>query len=256
MASPQKENGYTAIANEIMDVLAKTCLSGSNRQVLDTVLRKTYGWNKKEDFLSISQLEEATLLSRRAVIYALQNLEAKKIIIITRDSNRTNSIKFNKNYDDWIVQSFALQVLSNRNINRLRSAKLRGNAKLGKKVVQNSVNNVNSFAPTKAIKTKAIKIKRVCFVPPTLKEVGDYIREKGYSVDPKLFYDFFTTGEPKWVDSNGKPVRNWKQKIITWHGRRSKSTSQQSPPIKLDADGLTARQRFLKQQGDEDYLKG
>lgn len=60
------------------------------------------------------------------------------------------------------------------------------------------------------------------FVPPTLEEVAAYARERNSAVDPKVFYDFFNTpnsaGET-WVDSNGKKVKNWKQKFITWESK-------------------------------------
>lgn len=49
---------------------------------------------------------------------------------------------------------------------------------------------------------------------PTLEEVEAYAREKSLNIDTKFFYDFFTEGE--WVDSEGKPVQSWKQKLITW----------------------------------------
>lgn len=49
---------------------------------------------------------------------------------------------------------------------------------------------------------------------PTLAEIEKYISEKQLNVDGKKFYDYFEAGE--WLDSKGKPVRNWKQKIITW----------------------------------------
>ena len=52
------------------------------------------------------------------------------------------------------------------------------------------------------------------FVPPTLEEVEAYVRARGSPVDAQKFFDYFSEG--KWVDSEGKPVRNWKQKIITW----------------------------------------
>lgn len=52
------------------------------------------------------------------------------------------------------------------------------------------------------------------FVPPTLEEIEEYVRERNSSVDPKKFYDYFTEGG--WIDSKGKPVRSWKQKLITW----------------------------------------
>lgn len=55
------------------------------------------------------------------------------------------------------------------------------------------------------------------FIPPTLEEVQEYCLQRNSSVDPKKFWDYFDTGD--WKDSEGKPVKNWKQKLITWEGR-------------------------------------
>ena len=52
------------------------------------------------------------------------------------------------------------------------------------------------------------------FTPPTLDEVKAYISENGYHVNPEHFYSYYEAGH--WVDSKGQPVRNWKQKLITW----------------------------------------
>lgn len=52
------------------------------------------------------------------------------------------------------------------------------------------------------------------FIPPTLEEVQAYCKERNNKVNPKAFFDYFTEG--KWKDSKGNPVKNWKQKIITW----------------------------------------
>lgn len=57
--------------------------------------------------------------------------------------------------------------------------------------------------------------------PPTLDDIKAYCLERKNNVDPKQFYDYFTaTG---WVDSNGKPVKSWKGKIITWEQYHTKS---------------------------------
>ena len=58
------------------------------------------------------------------------------------------------------------------------------------------------------------KKKRARFTPPTLEEVEAYCKERNSPVSPKDFFDYFDTGH--WIDSKGEPVRNWKQKIITW----------------------------------------
>ena len=56
--------------------------------------------------------------------------------------------------------------------------------------------------------------KKTTFTPPTREEVRDYAKEKESLVDPDLFYDYFNEGN--WIDSEGKPVKSWKQKFITW----------------------------------------
>lgn len=67
-------------------------------------------------------------------------------------------------------------------------------------------------------KEEAPKGAKKKFVPPTLDEVIAYCRERNSPVDPRRFYDYFNEGG--WVDGQGQPVRNWKQKLITWEGRK------------------------------------
>lgn len=59
------------------------------------------------------------------------------------------------------------------------------------------------------------------FIPPSLDDVKKYVSDKKLSVNAENFYNFFTEGN--WVDSNGKKVKNWKQKILTWNGYSSKA---------------------------------
>lgn len=56
------------------------------------------------------------------------------------------------------------------------------------------------------------------FIPPTFEEVEAYIKSRGNKIDAKDFFDYFNEGE--WIDSNGKEVRSWKQKVITWENNR------------------------------------
>lgn len=73
--------------------------------------------------------------------------------------------------------------------------------------------------------------------PPTLAEVEAYCKERGSSVDPKDFWDFFEAGD--WVDSKGKPVLAWKQKLLTWE------KYQPSSPIKGGEDAHTESEHTL-----------
>lgn len=74
--------------------------------------------------------------------------------------------------------------------------------------------------PTKAPKSKR---KRTTFVPPTLEEVQEYCKQRKNNVNPQKFYDYFTASG--WVDSKGKKVVSWKQKIITWESYHPNSES-------------------------------
>jgi phage replication O-like protein O len=166
-SDPQKENGYTQIANEIMEALAKTAIGNSNAQVLWAIIRKTYGWNKKKDKISISQLQKMTNCSRRTIIYALQNLETKKMIIIKKsrkssNENDINEISFNKKYAQWVVQEKSNQYDNVLKTRRNYYAKnksgvvqeIGGGARNGKEVVQETVKDVPFLAPTKETITK------------------------------------------------------------------------------------------------------
>lgn len=105
MASPQKENGFTPIANEIVEALVKACLLGSEFQVVLFVIRKTYGWNKKYDIISLTQFEQGTGLSRPTVVKTLKNVVIKNIIIKTTLPSGKSALSFNKDYERWVVKA-------------------------------------------------------------------------------------------------------------------------------------------------------
>lgn len=75
--------------------------------------------------------------------------------------------------------------------------------------------------------------KKKGFSPPTLEEVEEYCRQRKNNVDAKRFYDYFSEGE--WKDSKGQPVKNWKQKVITWEKFADKGKGSQ-PATHYDAD--------------------
>lgn len=57
MASPQIENGYTTIANEILDHLYKQPLNGTELKVVMCILRYTFGFRRKSHKLSASFIQ-------------------------------------------------------------------------------------------------------------------------------------------------------------------------------------------------------
>lgn len=98
--SPQLEDGYTTIANEIIEALARINLSAYEQRVMMAIFRKTYGWHKKQDRISYSQFEELTGLNRRHVGRAIRSLQSRLIITTTGNGYRLR-YGLQKDYSKW-----------------------------------------------------------------------------------------------------------------------------------------------------------
>ncbi|HOK66369.1 MAG TPA: hypothetical protein PLV55_06110 [Anaerohalosphaeraceae bacterium] len=70
----------------------------------------------------------------------------------------------------------------------------------------------------------------------SLEEIAEYIRQNPdlSCVNAEQFWKYYAVdADPPWTDSNGKPVRNWKQKLRTWaaHSRFIASKTKQKLPV-------------------------
>ncbi len=107
MSNPQVENGHIDIANDIAEKLSSYRLTGEEYQVLWVIWRKTWGWHKKKDWISLSQFESATHIKKPNIIRTIKKLLAKNIIIkednriILEDNEYHIRYGFNKNFDSW-----------------------------------------------------------------------------------------------------------------------------------------------------------
>lgn len=100
MVNPQLEDGYTPIANEILDALVSIRIPGEARQCLDFIIRKTYGFNKKEDWIALSQFVKSTGLRKPTVQRALKKLLIMNTII-KKDNGLGVTYGLQKDCDQW-----------------------------------------------------------------------------------------------------------------------------------------------------------
>ncbi len=106
MASPQKEKGSTMIANEVLEKIYSFPFTTGELRVLLFIIRKTWGWHKKEDKISYGQIVNSTKISRRNAIYVVSSLVQKQALVVKKGS--INTISFNKDYEKWVVPKIAL----------------------------------------------------------------------------------------------------------------------------------------------------
>lgn len=121
-ASPQIENGHIDIANELVEALARTQLSGYESRVLWALWRKTWGWVKKDKKgktiyditkngkrqlvklkkASISSKEwvRITGLHKSHISRTLRGLYLRNIVIKLDNEKKWG---FQKNYNKWLA---------------------------------------------------------------------------------------------------------------------------------------------------------
>lgn len=89
------ESDYNKVLNDVFDVVQPN-VSPVAFSVFMAVWRKTVGFNKKSDRISLTQLEKATGLTRPTVIKAMAELVAKKLIL-DASNKRGNSYEIQLN---------------------------------------------------------------------------------------------------------------------------------------------------------------
>jgi len=103
----QIESGnYTRIANKIIEELVKAPLLASELAICFFVIRKTYGFNKTRDAISLTQFEKGINRSRPTVVKALKNLRIRNVLLLVKVGKplgQQNVWKFNKYYNTWEV---------------------------------------------------------------------------------------------------------------------------------------------------------
>jgi phage replication O-like protein O len=100
---PQVEDGYTRIANELLEAITAAALSGAEVRVILAIIRKTYGFNKKADAISLGQLATATGSARRSVARVLQSLVDRRIVLRRAGAAyHASTWAINKHYQEWL----------------------------------------------------------------------------------------------------------------------------------------------------------
>lgn len=80
MVKKVKKEGYTRIPDKVLEGIVKARLNGGEYACILFLIRKTYGWNKKTDKVSLSQFVLGTGYTKMTVIRSIQSLQRKQII--------------------------------------------------------------------------------------------------------------------------------------------------------------------------------
>lgn len=100
--SSSQQDFYTEMPNKLMGVLMDKSTNASVKAILTVIARKTYGFHKKTDEISLTQFEKETKLSRPTVVAALEKLKSVKLIIqLSKGRSKYVSSEWKIDLSDW-----------------------------------------------------------------------------------------------------------------------------------------------------------
>lgn len=185
--------------------------------------------DETEFFGSLSYLRDMTGYSKQSIINSLKKLVDTDMLIRKEIFvNGVKTVRYRANFKNFNGGKETLPPSQETLTGAVKKLDQGGQETLpNNKYNINIINNKENKEKTLSEKKKEKKDK--IFTPPTLDEVIEYCKSRNSSVDPKVFFDYFDVGH--WIDSQGNPVKNWKQKLIMWEnhgwGSNDKGTSTQ-----------------------------
>ncbi len=100
MANPQLENGYTRLANELQDAFCRFRVPGETRQIVDTVIRLTFGYRRTWASITLKDFQKKTNLKKQNARRALSKAIAMNLVI-KKDYPIGCRYRLNKDFHTW-----------------------------------------------------------------------------------------------------------------------------------------------------------
>lgn len=154
MASPQIEDKFFRISNELFDALIRYRISGEARQVLDAIIRQTYGYNRTWKDISLSKFRAMTGLKKPNIVRGYKMLITLQIIVINIDNDKSISYRIQKDYTKWKPLSKKITNPKGRPLSKkITNVIIKDNEPLSKKIIP--VINIDNATPPKPLQDKA-----------------------------------------------------------------------------------------------------
>ena len=229
----KKTGNYTVMSNHHFK---NRNLSLRAKGLLSLMLSLPDDWD-----YSVEGLVTLSKDGRDAVRSTLKELEEAGYLVITQEQAENGQYR-KVNYD--IYEKPMLQKMSDSPT--CPNAESLEKSEFSKKEMSDSPYAVcpTSVEPTSGkptqLNTKESNTKKSntnTYRTPTIEEIRAYIQEKNYNVDANFFYEYYEEGG--WRDSEGKPVKSWKQKLLTWHKKNNEKRKQErNPKSSFETDGI------------------
>lgn len=182
------------------------------------------GW---AEYVQVDNLRLMTLVclrSEKSLLRARDELVAAGFIWVERGKKGSpNKYWLDKKHckKDSISESVSDSTIASIS-ESISASTIASHNKIKTKTKNNNKKNISTSNDVDIQKEAQEKTIKAAFAPPTLEEISDYVKSRNSNVDPKRFFEYYSTPDSSgrtWVDAKGNQVKNWKQKLITWESR-------------------------------------
>jgi len=244
------KDNFTKIDNDVLENIVKIPFKGCEISVALFIMRKTIGYHKEQDEISLSQLQSGVNRCRQTVVSALKNLYLVNIVrLVQRGSikNDSNIYTINKNVSTWKVVNTVRLVQRNT-----------------KPSLTDKQNLVYTGRHTKERQKKERNIyiqKEFNIIPPSLDMVKAYCLERNNGIDAERFINFYES--KNWMIGKNK-MKNWHSAIGTWEINNKDKNKPVEKTLEQEARDMykecgynddIAFNRFITKYGIDEAMK-
>ena len=219
------DNNFTMIDNSI---IRDSELSDGAKVLLIFMLSMANDW-------SFSVRGLASLLGLSVSIVSARVSELKRHGYVISSMTKSKSGKFeSSSWEVFEVPSSRVPILPNTEISEHGFVGTRKFQNTEKSEYRKSEHNKYQYKEVP--NSKKTKVKEDRFVPPTVEQVRDYCEERGNSIDPEHFVDFYSS--KGWKVGKNK-MTDWKAAVRTWEKRDKPKPipKEENPFTKLLREG-------------------
>ena len=270
MAKPQLEDGYTSIANELLEAIVTVNLSPYETRIFFGIMRKTYGYHKKSDHISLSQLEQLTRIPRVNICRTLNHLTDRNMISKSSNNSRTTEWSIQKDYTLWgiSVDSVSGDNLSSDNLatenvqtgNQIVSPEIMGSVSTDtidsvsrdNKVVSPEIHTKEIKDTIKDTITKDTIQKKEPITKESIKIIFfSFKNEQRYNgIDFENEYNKFCEywlGGKKKLKNTTLACHNWLDHVVSFRGNSWQKPQRQ--PLKTSEELIKETEQYYREHG-------
>ena len=109
------EDGYTRIANVLLQALCAVKLNGTQQNIINYIIRKSFGWGRTEVAISLDEFAKNCDTTKQYISRQLKVLVDKKIVIRCEyQPGKTPVYKINTLIAEWDSSSIDLEKFAQR----------------------------------------------------------------------------------------------------------------------------------------------